>query len=162
MEPFIAFITIMPVSWVHATSIHIRTQTGMISLTSWSTPLGRTLLMLILLLRNVVRITMMMVMRWVALTPLHPCLSTCEATKDLQHLPPWWCVPCKSGMLLKITSKHGEKATLAIEVRGLQSRPLILSDERMVYVTRSKQVQLPIDITRRRMEPWLCYSCWEY
>ena len=48
---------------------------------------------------------------------------------------------------------YGEKATLAIEVRGLQSRLLILSDERMVYVTRSKQVQLPIDITRRRMEP---------
>ena len=106
MVPFIAFITIMPVSWVHAFSIHIQTQTGMISLTSWSTPLGRTLLMLILLLRNVVRITMMMVIRWAAPTPLHPCLSTCEATKDLQHLLPWCCVPRKSGMLLKITSKR--------------------------------------------------------
>ena len=48
---------------------------------------------------------------------------------------------------------YGEKATLATEVRELQSRLLILSDERMVYVTRSTQVQLPIDIIKRRMEP---------
>ena len=46
-----------------------------------------------------------------------------------------------------------KKATLATEIRELQSRLLTLLDERMVYVTRSKQVQLPIDITRRRMEP---------
>ena len=48
---------------------------------------------------------------------------------------------------------YREKATLATEVRELQSCLLILSDERMVYVTRSKQVQLPIDIIKRRMEP---------
>ena len=48
---------------------------------------------------------------------------------------------------------YREKTTLATEVRELQSLLLTLSDERMVYVTRSKQVQLPIDITRRRMEP---------
>ena len=35
---------------------------------------------------------------------------------------------------------YREKTTLATEVRELQSLLLTLSDERMVYVTRSKQV----------------------
>ena len=46
-----------------------------------------------------------------------------------------------------------KNATLATEIRELQSRPLTLLDERMVYVTRSKHVQLHIDITKKRMEP---------
>ena len=46
-----------------------------------------------------------------------------------------------------------KNATLATEIRELQSRLLTLSDERMVYVTRSKQAQLHINITKKRTEP---------
>ena len=46
-----------------------------------------------------------------------------------------------------------KKTTLTTEIKELQSRLLTLLDERMVYVTRSKHVQLHIDITKKIMEP---------
>ena len=55
-----------------------------------------------------------------------------------------------------------KKTTLTTEIKELQSRLLTLLDERMFYVTISKHGQLHIDTTKKRMEPWLCYSSWEY